>query len=74
MVTVEQGFPIRLAHRPDLLDKKIPFHRQLPDLGVEILDCTLRPLLVTRRSGIRPPSKADLAFQTKTSSVSVQSG
>jgi hypothetical protein len=35
---IEQFAAVRNAHLPDLRAKKIPPHRQLPDLGVQLLD------------------------------------
>ncbi len=41
MLAIDEHLAIRGAHLPDLLAKKIPFHRQLPDLGVQLLDLAL---------------------------------
>jgi hypothetical protein len=47
MGRLDHPFPPLAAQRPKALDKKIAFHRQLPDLGVQLLDPGLLVDLVT---------------------------
>jgi hypothetical protein len=51
---IEHLSTIRRAHLPDLRAKKIPLHRELPDLGVQLLD-----LALARRLGVEPHARVE---------------